>query len=89
MKQYDDARSHLLKCLDLRQRHFPSATVELVETYLLLIRIEHITGNHQQRDLYLQHARSVADFSEEAHDLLQEETQQILGTLSLEGERIH
>ena len=75
MKHYDEARSHLFQCLDIRQHHFPSNTVQLVETYLLLIRIEHITGNHQQRDLYIQHARRVADSSEKARNLLQEETQ--------------
>ena len=78
MKQYDDARSHLLKCLDLRQRHFPSATVELVETYLLLIRIEHITGNHQQRELYVHQAQRIAESSDEALQVLSKEIQRIL-----------
>ena len=77
-KQYDEARSHLLQCLDIRQRHSPSKGVQLVKTYLLLIEIEHITGNHQQRDVYLQHAQRVANSSEEANELLLKRTRQIV-----------
>ena len=78
MKQYHKARSHILQHLEIRQRHFPSETVELVEAHLDLIRIEHITGNHQQRDLYLQQALRFAAFSEEARRLLHKKIQDIL-----------
>ena len=77
-KQFDAARAHLLQCLDIRRRHFPSETVELVESYLLLIEIEHITGHQQQRDLYLQQASRLTDSSGEARDLFSEETRRIL-----------
>ena len=61
MKHYHKARLHLLQCLDIRQRHLSSDTDKLVETYQALVKIEDITGNHQQKETYVQLALELAD----------------------------
>ena len=80
--QYDEALRHLLQCLGIRKHHFPSKTIPLVKTYLLLMEIEHITGHHQQRDLYLQQASCLADSSDKARDLLSKGAERILSIAS-------
>jgi hypothetical protein len=59
--QYDEARSHLLQCLDIQECHLSSKNDKLVETYQALIEIEDITGNHQQSEIYLQQASRLAN----------------------------
>ena len=78
MKRYDEARAHLLQRLDIQQHHLSSDTLSLAHTYFLLAEIEHITGNHQQRDLYMQQASCLADSSEDGHRIFFQETQRIL-----------
>jgi hypothetical protein len=65
MRKYDESRSHLLQSLEIRQLHLSSKTYELLKTCLFLAEIEHITGRHQQRDLYMQQASCFSECSEQ------------------------
>lgn len=78
LKHCDKIRPPTLQRLEMQQRHVPLDTVQLVGTYLSLIRIEQITGNDRQRDLYLQQASCLADCNEEARHLFYEEAERIL-----------
>ena len=83
VKHCDKIRSPTIHRLEIQQGQVPLDIVQLVRTYLSLIRIEQITGNDQQRDLYLEQASCVADSSEEARHLFSEEAERILCIPSL------
>lgn len=78
MEQYDEARFHLLQCLNIRQQHFSSNTDAILETYLALIHVEHITRHHEQKDLYLQQALCLADSTKEMREYFSKELQRIM-----------
>lgn len=78
MNKYHEVRSHILHCLDTRAFDPYSKTFKLVKTYLALVEIEHVTGQHQARDLHLQQALSFANSIEEVRDVVCQDIQRIL-----------
>ena len=78
MKKYGEARFHLLHCLDIGQRDSFSSVTLNVYPYVFLAEIEHITGNHQQRDLYFQQGLCLASSSDEQRDFFSKITRTIL-----------
>ena len=83
MKYCDGRRATTLQRLEVQQRRVPLDTVQLLKTYLSLIEIEQITGDDQQRDLYLQQASALADSSEEMCHMFYKEAERILCMSSL------
>ena len=77
-KEYDKARSNLIKSLDLAKAQQPQHTALLVYTYEWLIMVEHRTNHHRQRDIYIDQLMKLTDSREKVQSYIAQKIEQIL-----------
>ena len=77
-KEYDSARSNLIKSLDLAKVQQPQHTTSLVYTYEWLIIVEHRNNHHHQRDIYIDQLMKLTDSREKVQSFMAKEIEWVL-----------
>lgn len=77
-KEYDSARSNLIKSLELAKTLTPQITSELIFAYKLLITVEHQTKNHYQRDVYIDQLMKITDSRDYMQSLISSVIEEVL-----------